>query len=350
MVNELNVDMQRPIKMDGLTLAVTASAGIAMAPEHGEDVALLLQRADIAMYLAKERRSRWRSTRSSTTRACSVGSCWRPPHPRARDRDRAQPDVPADRGREVPRDRLRRGAVPLEPPGAGLIPPEEFIGIAEQLGLIPQITDFVLQRGLRPAGPLARGRASPSVWPSTCPDANSPTSTWSDAWRAASAATTSRPISSPSKSPRPRSWPTWCGDQGALRAVRPGDQLGIDDYGTGYSSLQYLHTLPVNELKIDRSFVTNLPNEAEQPHHCALLHSDGSLAGPQRGGRRCRGRADLRHAGGSRVRPHSGLLPVQASADDLRSWLLGAPSSSSLPCGAKRTSRPRSANQATRFR
>ena len=43
--------------MDGLTLAVTASAGIAMAPEHGDDVALLLQRADIAMYLAKERRS-----------------------------------------------------------------------------------------------------------------------------------------------------------------------------------------------------------------------------------------------------------------------------------------------------
>ncbi len=49
--------LARPIEIDGLTLAVSASAGIALAPMHGDDVALLLQRADIAMYLAKERRS-----------------------------------------------------------------------------------------------------------------------------------------------------------------------------------------------------------------------------------------------------------------------------------------------------
>ena len=49
--------LTQPIEIDGLTLAVTSSAGIALAPEHGDDVALLLQRADIAMYLAKERRS-----------------------------------------------------------------------------------------------------------------------------------------------------------------------------------------------------------------------------------------------------------------------------------------------------
>ena len=56
-VHELHGEISRPIKIDGLTLAVTASAGVALAPEHGDDVSLLLQRADIAMYLAKERRS-----------------------------------------------------------------------------------------------------------------------------------------------------------------------------------------------------------------------------------------------------------------------------------------------------
>ena len=56
-VDELHSVLSRPIEMEGLTLAVTASAGIALAPEHGDDVDLLLQRADIAMYLAKERRS-----------------------------------------------------------------------------------------------------------------------------------------------------------------------------------------------------------------------------------------------------------------------------------------------------
>ena len=57
-VNDLHREMSRPIRMDGLALAVSASAGIALAPDHGDDVALLLQRADIAMYLAKERRSK----------------------------------------------------------------------------------------------------------------------------------------------------------------------------------------------------------------------------------------------------------------------------------------------------
>jgi EAL domain-containing protein (putative c-di-GMP-specific phosphodiesterase class I) len=54
-----------------------------------------------------------------------------------------------------------------------------------------------------------------------------------------------------------------------------GIKIGIDDYGTGYSSLAYLHHLPVQELKIDRSFVTNLPNE---PSNRIIVRSSIAMA------------------------------------------------------------------------
>ena len=155
-VHELNVEMQRPIKMDGLTLAVTASAGIAMAPEHGDDVALLLQRADIAMYLAKERRGtvevysvehdqsmqRWLMLGGLLTHALETGtelSLMYQPIGDVQSRDIAYVEA------------LCRWNHPVQ----GFIPPEEFIGIAEQMGLIPQITDFVLNEG---CAQLARWR------------------------------------------------------------------------------------------------------------------------------------------------------------------------------------------------
>ena len=163
-VHELNVEMQRPIKMDGLTLAVTASAGIAMAPEHGDDVALLLQRADIAMYLAKERRStvevysvehdqsmqRWLMLGGLLTHALETGT----------ELSLMYQPIGDVKSREIAYvEALCRWNHPVQ----GFIPPEEFIGIAEQMGLIPQITDYVLNEG---CAQLARWRtrASPSAW------------------------------------------------------------------------------------------------------------------------------------------------------------------------------------------
>ena len=155
-VNDLNNEMSRPIKMDGLTLAVTASAGIAMAPEHGDDVALLLQRADIAMYLAKERRStvevysveqdqsmrRWLMLGGLLTHALEEGTELSLMY---------QPIGDVQSSEIVQVEALARWNHPVQ----GSIPPEEFIGIAEQMGLIPQITDFVLAEG---CAQLARWR------------------------------------------------------------------------------------------------------------------------------------------------------------------------------------------------
>jgi len=262
-VHDLNVEMQRPIKMDGLTLAVTASAGIAMAPEHGEDVSLLLQRADIAMYLAKERRStvevysvehdqsmqRWLMLGGLLTHALETGSelsLMYQPIGDVKSRDIAYVEA------------LCRWNHPVQ----GFIPPEEFIGIAEQMGLIPQITDFVLNEG---CAQLARWRdAGITIGLAV----NVSGREFADINLVDRVEACLRRYDIPAHLLTLEVTETEImADLGAATKVlyelsARGIKLGIDDYGTGYSSLQYLHKLPVNELKIDRSFVTNLPNEA----------------------------------------------------------------------------------------
>jgi len=262
-VEELNVEMQRPIKMDGLTLAVTASAGIAMAPEHGDDVSLLLQRADIAMYLAKERRStvevysvehdqsmqRWLMLGGLLTHALETGtelSLMYQPIGDVRSRDITYVEA------------LCRWNHPVQ----GFIPPEEFIGIAEQMGLIPQITDFVLNEG---CAQLARWREAGITIGLAV---NVSGREFADINLVERVERCLREYDVPANLLTLEVTETEImADLGAATKVLDelsarGIKLGIDDYGTGYSSLQYLHQLPVNELKIDRSFVTNLPNEA----------------------------------------------------------------------------------------
>ena len=101
-----------------------------------------------------------------------------------------------------------------------------------------------------------------------------------------------------------------------------GIRIAIDDYGTGYSSLAYIHRLPVQELKIDRSFVTNLPNEMSNKiivrSSIAMAHSLG-LSVVAEG---AEDESDLRHAGGRRLRPDPGVLPLEADGPaDLVEWL-----------------------------
>jgi diguanylate cyclase (GGDEF)-like protein len=262
-VHELYVEIQRPIKMDGLTLGVTASAGIAMAPEHGDDVALLLQRADIAMYVAKEQRGtvevysvehdqsmqRWLMLGGLLTHALETGtelSLMYQPIGDVQSRDIAYVEA------------LCRWNHPVQ----GFIPPEEFIGIAEQMGLIPQITDFVLNEG---CAQLARWREAGITIGMAV---NVSGREFADIKLVERVETCLRRYDIPAHLLTLEVTETEImADLAAATKVlyelsAKGIKLGIDDYGTGYSSLQYLHKLPVNELKIDRSFVTNLPNEA----------------------------------------------------------------------------------------
>ncbi|HEX4126522.1 MAG TPA: EAL domain-containing protein [Acidimicrobiales bacterium] len=261
-VHELNVEMQRPIKMDGLTLAVTASAGIAMAPEHGDDVALLLQRADIAMYVAKERRSTVEMYSveydQSMQRLLMLGGLLTHALETGTELSLMYQPIGDVQSREIAYcEALCRWNHPVQ----GFIPPEEFIGIAEQMGLIPQITDFVLREG---CAQLARWRdAGITIGLAV----NVSGREFADINLVERVEACLREFDIPAHLLTLEVTETEImTDLGAATTVlyalsERGIKLGIDDYGTGYSSLQYLHKLPVNELKIDRSFVTNLPSE-----------------------------------------------------------------------------------------
>ena len=115
-------------------------------------------------------------------------------------------------------------------------------------------------------------------------------------------------------------------DELAARGIK----LGIDDYGTGYSSLAYLHNLPVKELKIDRSFVTNLPNEMSNRSSCAPpspWRTRSGLYVVAEGAEDAVTCAMLAEANCDFIQGHY-LCKPQKSAD-LQEWLLGRSSSSS---------------------
>jgi diguanylate cyclase (GGDEF)-like protein len=261
-VHELLSVLSRPVELDGLTLHVQASAGVALSPEHGDDVALLIQRADIAMYLAKARHSTIElyseAHDQSMRRKLLLGELLT--HALETGTELSveyQPIAEAATGQVVGVEALAR----WHHPEHGFIPPEEFVAIAEQMGLVSRISDLVLAQacaqaaGWRRAGfeiGVAVNMSGPEL---TDRDLVERVTRYLRAYDLPPGALTIEVTETQVLSDLVHE--TSILDQLTARGVR----VSIDDYGTGYCSLAYLHRLPVHELKIDRSFITNLANE-----------------------------------------------------------------------------------------
>jgi diguanylate cyclase (GGDEF)-like protein len=280
LVDDLNRELSRTIKMDGLSLRVKASAGISLAPEHGDDATLLLQRADIALRLAKERHSNvevysFEHDRSRPRRQKLGGLLTHALEQKTELSVVYQPVGDIRSGDIVQVEALAR----WHHPEYGSIPPEEFVAIAEDMGMISEITEFVLAES---CAQLARWRTA-GIHIGVA--VNTSVREYSDDRLVERVARHLAANDIPPDLLTLEVTETVVVDDftqasqvlEALAAL--GVRIAIDDYGTGYSSLKYLHRLPVHKLKIDRSFVTNLPSDLSNAiivrSSIAMAHSLG---------------------------------------------------------------------------
>jgi diguanylate cyclase (GGDEF)-like protein len=254
--------LQDAFVVDGHRLEIGASIGIAVAPPDGPDAATLLRRADVAMYAAKRDRSGFAHYAAAQDgynpeRLALVGDLRH-----AIDVGELilhfQPKVDLRSGLTTGAEALVRWRHPQR----GLIAPDDFIPLAEHTGLIKPLTRWVLDASLRQCHAWLNAGWDLSVAVNaSVHDLHDPT--FPDMVGHLLAA-----HSVPARYLRVEV------TEGAMMAnitrtheilarVRDlGAGVSIDDFGTGYSSLAYLKRLPVNELKIDRSFVRNLATDA----------------------------------------------------------------------------------------
>ncbi len=279
-VRDLEVALSKPFNIDGLTLAVTASAGIALAPQHGNNAASLLQRADIAMYLAKDRRSGielYSPTRDQSVqrRLMLGGQLLSALGDSGQLSVMYQPIADLSSGDVLRVEALARWEHPVH----GWVPATEFIAIAEQMGLVDQVTEFVLHEALTQAAAWRQGGLQVGL------AVNLSGRELSDdglvEFVASELDEHDFPASSLTLELTETEVMSDLKEASAVltRLSRLGIRIAVDDYGTGYSSLAYLHRLPVQELKIDRSFVTNLEDDASNRiivrSSIAMAHSLG---------------------------------------------------------------------------
>ena len=253
--------VELPYVIEGESLILGVSVGIALAPEHGTDAATLFQHADVAMYVAK---------RGSLGQAL-----YAPAHDR---RDPARIALVADLRQAIQEGALTlhyqpKVAIPTgrvcgvealirwSHPSYGLLPPTRLIPLAEQTGLIMPLTTWVLEAALRQCHVWHEAGVAVEV------AINISLSTLRDPDLCATVERLLRRYAVPPKRlclelTESVIMADLVGTQTVLaRLAALGVRLAVDDFGTGYSSLAYLSRLPVQELKIDRSFVQRLATE-----------------------------------------------------------------------------------------
>ena len=266
--------LRRPFELAGVSLHIDASIGIALYPDHAENVGGLLQHADMAMYRAKNAHTGVELSTSADSgdgRRLETVEGLR----QALERDEFvlhyQPKLDL-------RTRTVTGVEALvrwQHPTRGLLYPDTFLPLAEHAGLMRRLTLSVLEMALRQANQWrSKGRpmtVAVNLSASNLLDAHLPgqIDLLLDTLEVPSELLELEITETVLMADPVRTLQVLV----ALRAL--GIRLAVDDYGTGYSSLSYLQDLPVDDLKLDRSFVMRSTTD---PRSAAIVASTIGLA------------------------------------------------------------------------
>ena len=261
LAKQLREELRQPFAYQDLELEVSATIGVAIAPGQGRDASTLLRRADVAMYAAK----------NTTTGVAAYGENLDDYSPRKLalvgelrsviDRDglevHYQPKLEMATGRVVGVEALVRWQHPV----VGLVPPDEFVPIAERTGLIGPMTDFVLRSALAQCRRWEEAGHDLTVAVNLSARSLLDADLVDDIDRALdiSGVDVSKLVLEITETSLMSDAEYAMQVLNRLSAM--GLTLAIDDFGTGYSSLSYLKRLRVDEVKIDKSFVLNMEND-----------------------------------------------------------------------------------------
>ena len=266
--NRIIAVLEFPFDVDGTILGIEASCGISMAPTDGRSADLLLQRADVAMYVAKESQGHVVAYRdeldvNTPDRLALLGDL-RTAVSRGEFVLHFQPKASLRTGRVEGAEALIR----WQHPTLGLLYPDSFIPEAERTGLIEPMTHWVLDEALHrcrcwmddagPTGPVefsvAVNLSTRSLLDASLPEVvQAALARWQvPAHQLDLEITETIIMTDPTRARRVL---TELADMGVT--------LSIDDFGTGYSSLAYLRDLPVHQLKIDRTFVQDMGGDSD---------------------------------------------------------------------------------------
>ena len=264
LARQLANSLRAPCHLEQMVVDVQASVGIALFPDHGAAVETLLQKADVAMYRAKETRAGValydeRYDHHSPAKLALTAEL------RTAIQEHGivvwyQPEIDLETGHVLALEALVR----WEHPNLGLLRPKSFVDVAERTNLIKPLTDKVVELALNQVAEWARLGLDVTVAVNISPQV------------LVDHDFTERVVTALAQADVPPHALKLEVTEGALMAdpatarevLQDRDRLGvaisIDDFGTGYSSLAYLADLPVSEVKIDQSFVGRMTDGSSE--------------------------------------------------------------------------------------